>query len=350
MILFIGMVICAGVLPEAGILERLDPRIFPAADSLVKTAARDTEQPVYALDYVDAATLLFCGTGKSVQIFDVLNPDQPVPISRSIALDDNVYDIECRANVLYIAAGKAGLELWDVKDPAQPRKMGSLKTRSAALAVSVTDTVAFVADADSGMRVISVANASEPRELAAYTFPGFALDIYTDGPSAYIADYDSGLRIVSIIDRTTPHETGRLAIPGHAVGVHAAGNLVYLADLEGFRIVTVKDPKKPREMEFYKTPAFTRDVFVKYPYAYLVGGWNGLLIINIADPLRLIEAGNFRTDRTAICVKVYGHYAYLAQDRGFKVVDVANPAGNSRYLLPLMVLLFMMVGFKFTFL
>ena len=88
---------------------------------------------------------------------------------------------------------------------------------------------------------------------------------------------------------------------------------------------------------------------MQYPYAYLVGGWTGLRIINITDPLKLVEAGNFRTDRTAINVKVFGHYAYLAQDRGFKIVDVANPAGNSRYLLPLMVFLFMMVGFKFTF-
>jgi len=343
------LILFSAAFPENGPLDRLDPRLYPESDSLTKSGRENVPGPCYALDYDYAKTILYCGAGNRVYINDVLNPKKPANISDSIILDDQVYDIKFLSNALYIAGGKSGLEIWDVVDPVRPRKMSSLGTRSAALSVALSDSFACVAVADSGLTVVDISNAAEPKELGSIKFPGIALDVCIAGQYAYVADYDSGIRIVSLENPGTPSEAGRLAGTGHAVGIKVSGDLAYLADLEGFRIIRVKDQNNPVEVEFYKTPDMARELFVVYPYVYVACGRAGLRIINVSDPLKPVEAGFFNTPGNALSVKVSGDYAYIGEDRGFAIQDIANPSGKSRYVLPVMLLIFTMVGFSLFF-
>jgi hypothetical protein len=331
--------------PENSSLDRLDPRLYPEPDSLSNSGA----EPCCALDYDETKFTLYCAEGDRVLVYDVLNPKKPATISRSIELGGRVYDVDLRSNLLFIAGGKSGLDIWDVSDPGRLRALSSFPTRSTALAVCVSDSTAFIADADSGMIIVDVSDPREPCELGNLNFSGLALDVWVSGRYAYVADYDSGLRIISIEDPAAPFETGRLASPGHPVGIQVSGNLGYLAELEGLRIINVKDPKKPVEIEFYKTPDIARSVFVIYPYSYLACGKAGLRIINVSDPLRPFEAAFFYTPDRALSLKIYGHYAYIGMEHGFNILDKDSMSGNFRYILPVMLFVFTVVGFKVLF-
>jgi hypothetical protein len=56
------------------------------------------------------------------------DPAAPVGIGQSVVTADRVSDLDVADDHAFVAAGEAGLYVFDVSDPAQPRKVANVDT------------------------------------------------------------------------------------------------------------------------------------------------------------------------------------------------------------------------------
>jgi DNA-binding beta-propeller fold protein YncE len=192
----------------------------------------------YAVAHDASRNLAFLGSGGGVYVLDVSNPGQPVKLSEAIHTRGVVRGLCYSGNRLYIAAREAGLEIWDITNPAAPTRLGYCNTPSYAYGVAVSGNYAYVADGWAGLRIINVSNPQSPFEAGYYDTPGWALGVAVSGNYAYVADGGAGLRIINVSNPQSPFEAGYYDTPGWAYGVAVSGNYAYVADREaGLRII-----------------------------------------------------------------------------------------------------------------
>jgi len=128
---------------------------------------------------------------------------------------------------------------------------------------------------------------------------------------------------------------------GDAQDVFVEADYAYIADgANGLVIVDVSNPLSPRfagsdippsgnpsVAGVYDTAGFASGVAVSGDYAYVADGTNGLVIVDVSDPSAPVEAGSYDTTENAKKAAVKGDYVYLADGlNGLSVVDVSNPA------------------------
>ena len=68
----------------------------------------------------------------------------------------------------YVADMSAGLQVIDVSNPANPRRVGGYDTSGSAHGVAVSGSYAYVADERAGLHVIDVSNPANPQRAGGY--------------------------------------------------------------------------------------------------------------------------------------------------------------------------------------
>jgi len=195
----------------------------------------------------------------------------------------------------------------------------------------------YVAAGYAGFQVVDVRNPAAPFLASFCGTPGDAEGITVVGDLAYVGGEESGLRIMDVSDPYAAFERGHCSLnDGDAEGVDYADGYVYVADgWEGLQIVNVFDPDSPEVVGTFK-PAYYhdfRDVAVQGDFAYVVNYYSpNFLIIDVSNPESPSRSGSCDTGNTgnhACGVEVFGGYAYVADYRGLVVVDVSNPESPS---------------------
>jgi len=312
-------------------------QLFPAASSSQKEKVHGVS---YAASCDEYHSLAFAGLDNRVVIYDISRPGKPRQLSESIVASGLIHDLDCSSYILCVACGAGGFEIWDVKDPAIPRKLSSLAIPGYAYAVDMANIHAYVAAGDSGLMIIDISDPAVPVMTGRHRTPGPALSVRVKGYQAYIADHDAGLRIVNVADPGSPCEVGFCDTPGYALDIDVAGYYAYVADYKGLCIVDVRDIFKPVMTGYYKTIGIARGVCVRVPYAYIADHAAGLRIININRPANLEEAGFHYTPGRACAVSLVDVYAYIAGDSGLFVQNISR-SSNQKLLLLLPVILFL---------
>ncbi|KPK68432.1 hypothetical protein AMJ87_11920, partial [candidate division WOR_3 bacterium SM23_60] len=335
--------------------------------------------PAHAVAQGDGHVLL--GSGGGIYILNIDDPTNPVLLSDTIRTRGFVMNLRIRlwsppAAELFVGAGKAGIEVWDVLDPSMPEQQCVYNTPGFAYDYDAAGTFrqynTLVAAGDSGVRVVSTY--PQPEELSHYQTPGSARGIRFDGWYAYVADGYSGLRIINFSDPYNPFEVGFYGIDfAQAIDIYwdQTGERYYAYVVDSYGPVTVvnisdqSDPQYageyalfgyyPHNVEvdepyllisnyytglqvasltppfhsigYYDTPGYACDAaYSHYQNCALVADWHrGLRLIDINDPFH--EIGHFDVPDRALGVCVDDAYAYIADHRGgLRVIDVSAPA------------------------
>lgn len=115
----------------------------------------------------------------------------------------------------YLANQYAGLQIFDVSNPADPVSVGGLRTPYA-FDVSVTNNYAFLLGGPPALQVIDVINPREPRRVGGFDNGEVARGIQVIGSRAYMASGYAGLTILDITRlpcfRAISRSGGRLAL------------------------------------------------------------------------------------------------------------------------------------------
>jgi hypothetical protein len=305
----------------------------------------------------------------------------------------NVLDLQLRGEYLYAALGKDGFRVYDVANidnknfsekmntaPVSPLGQRFYVKTKNATAVGSPSTLAidplrtrvpanqeqpialmygflYVTDAEEGLVVIGDPNlkSKSPGVLTlldgnpannflkrALAFnPGGALNgarrITIAGHYAYIL-CDRGLAVVDIENPLAPKITGELSLPD-ARGIAIQFRYAFVVDRDGLKVLDVTSPAQPTLVAGATLPLEdARNLYVARTYAYVAGGKQGLVIVDIEKSehprIDKIFGGEINDTRDVkIGMTAASAFAYLADgSNGMRVVQLFAPDDNPNYL------------------
>ena len=150
--------------------------------------------------------------------------------------------------------------------------------------------------------------------------------VTSDGNYLYIGT-GGAVIIVDVTDPSNPQEISSYVTPDAVMKLFKDDHYLYIANRKaGLRIIDVSDPFNPVEIGSNDTEN-TSDIFVSYPYAYLVAGGD-LRIVDISDPTNpvVVGIGILINEFSPWGVYVIDNYAYIALSGGLQIFDVSDPS------------------------
>lgn len=159
-------------------------------------------------------TLVVLSTGDTGQG----SPDDPVFVTTIPAPPQGeygVHDMYALGNRLYVAWLDAGMEIFDVTDPAAPVSLGT-KTYTRAFTHNLwpneDGTVLFSTDEnnDGHLRIWDISDPADIQQIGEYQANPAAIihNVEVVGNLAYISYYTEGMKVVDVSDPTAPVEVG----------------------------------------------------------------------------------------------------------------------------------------------
>jgi hypothetical protein len=264
-----------------------------------------------------------------LHIFDVSNPAGPKKVG-FCNLPGTARDVAVVGSYAYVAAREGGLRVVDISNPKAPTDLGSYRPQRPAPewgpvieAVAVAGHYAYVAykyrhknRPHGGVHIVDISNPKALVGLGFFETVGQFESIAVAGKYAYVADNgnDGILYVVDISNPKAPLKVGTCEAIGEPQGLVVAGNHVYVADdADAMYIVDVSNPRAPKKVgSFTNRPGLAEAVAVAGRYAYVCDNGGGrVYVVDVSDPTAPREITFFETTGVTAGVAVAGEYIYV---------------------------------------
>jgi hypothetical protein len=294
--------------------------------------------------FVARGNYIYAGSGPHLIVIDQSDHANPKLIGESVVLPDIVQEIALQDDFAYVAAGKGGLRIIDISDPAKPDVVGHYNWKGFAAHVAVDGDTAYVAgnEADTGitghgLHVIDVGDRNDPKQLSF---------LRTEGYPNYIAFQDNKVHLQLVVeendknaiyittidvgDGNNPSEDGSFRITNDASDVSSypmtmLENLAFVVNKGELKILNMDDAENPDELSSEDLPLQPCGIAVSGDHAYLVGQRAGMSVIDISDRGNPDVKGFYQSPVARCIVTADGNMAYLDRYNGLELVDVADP-------------------------
>jgi len=222
--------------------------------------------------------LIYIAGGSGLVIADVSDPVNPQQLGEYDS-EGVTHQVRVRGPYAYIA-GSTGLEIVDVSDPSTPRPVARLSDGGDAMGVEIYDSTLYLAKPGKGLEVIDVRDPSSPQKITTVSETQGAWDIHIHEELLYLGCHGAGIRIISISDKESPQIIGRFNDDdeGEALGVWGDGEYLYVADNYGIEVLDVKDPTRPSEIGQYDAVRGAHDLYVVGTFIHVAEARKGLII------------------------------------------------------------------------
>jgi peptidyl-prolyl cis-trans isomerase A (cyclophilin A) len=269
-------------------------------------------------------------------------------------------------DVLYVANGARGLEIYDVSDPTAPFFLDRFDTVGVARHVSIAATsnpprtVAFVSDSANGFLAIDVSNPASVFQLdhvavdpdGGGTLHGTVyLSEVRDG-IAYVAEGDGGFTTLDVSDPTqisgplgsldlTLTGNDSTTSPAHVVALALNGNTAY-ASLQNFGVIAITIDS-PNSLLLAANKGFGSAWGIAFEnnrlYVTQVAGEGALHVYDVSSPRSLVLLGTHQLLGFPWQVDVRGDLVAVSHSPvhpsfptgGFSFLDISDPAGISTH-------------------
>ena len=111
---------------------------------------------------------VYLAVGTRVLVLDASDPAQPVVVGQSAPLPDVVRRIVAQDRYAYLAAGRAGLRVFDIGEPSAPRELAAVATARPAISIALYRNHAYVTEAGGGIRIFDLRDPRQPSEAGFY--------------------------------------------------------------------------------------------------------------------------------------------------------------------------------------
>ncbi len=200
--------------------------------------------------------------GDGLWVIDFRDPTTPRLAGWDDTWRDN-QDVKIADGIAYVAASDGGVLTYDVAMPARPRLLGQYQARigecetgggryygvRAAFQVAVAGGVACVADGIAGLGLFDVSDPRQPRQIGGYdtSDSGYAVGIVVASNFCYVADTSTGFQVIDISDPTNPTRLWIDETTDGAGAVTLVGNLAYVSG-QSLNVFDIGNPTKPRRI------------------------------------------------------------------------------------------------------
>jgi hypothetical protein len=267
-----------------------------------------------------SASRAYVGSGARLLVLDISEPSTPTLLGQSQILPGDIKDLAVKGRYVYAAADTAGLQVFDINDPANPFRIGYLSIGGTACGIAVSGNYAYIANWDVGLQIINISDPCKPVSAGTYELGNGSYGVAVSGRFAYIAYGSNGLEIIDVNNPASPVWAGAYNTSGTAKGVAVSGRYAYVADwTSGLQIIDVNNPADPDHVGWCDTDG-ALDVAVSGRYAFVADGITGLQIIDIFYPDAPVRLCVYNTNGQAVGVAASGSSVYVADSGGGLVV------------------------------
>ncbi len=249
-------------------------------------------------------------------------------------------------NYAFAVAYCGGVDVIDISDVANPRKIANIEVQGYATDVAVSGAYAYVSVQDTGLLIFDVSDPSSIEPVGSYPTSSRANRIDVNGSRAYLSIQAADTAWVAILDVSNP------SAPVLKATYDPGGTYVWFANVDGLYlyvcwssysggasdahidILNISVPSSPAFVSRYSPSDYisASDLCRNGNYLYIATGGDILDIVNITNINAPVRASKYITDSNALDVKTTVANAYVAcNNKGFTVVNISNP--NLPYLV-----------------
>jgi len=279
-------------------------------------------------EVVTDGNLAYLAIGPRVVVLDITDPAQPKKLGQSSVLPRDVLRMVLGNGHLYVANQTAGLQILELSNPFEPRRVGGCKLGSDVRDVAVQGSFAYVVDDRDGFHIVDVTDPRAPRRISGLPTKHIGSSVDVSGSFAYVCSW-YWLEVIDVTDPYQPVKRGACRAGDWEVVVRGGYAFVVGHPSEDLQIFYVSNPDDPRLVGHLATDGWLMDLALSDNLVFLANGsWPyGLQIADISNPLKPVLLGSRRTtDYTAGGVAVGRGHAFLVDWKyGLHAFDVANP-------------------------
>ena len=224
-----------------------------------------------------------------------------------------------------IAAGNAGLLIFDVANPAAPALVSQFNQGVFTHGFTVDKDHAFLASGANGLRTFSLTNIAAP-EFLSETNDTEAHQVVTDGNYAYVAGVPNTV-VYSLADRSRPEKIAVVGAPnGSTRRLALANTILFVAGANALRAYSVATPASP--VQLANIPVMgARSVAVGGQFAFVACGPAGVAVFDVANPASPTLIGEVPVDADAQHVYASANRLYVSDHgAGLQEWDITAPA------------------------
>ncbi len=333
--------------------------VFEMGEATVSDLAL-TENTLYASTQQSWSGEEFVGSN-GVYGLDISRPDAIQETGFYDTDDVPVLNIVVEGDTLYANAGWSvmpgsanAIKVVDVHDAEHLVEVGNINVgnwpistialKSQYLYITTQDCDYMYSGLCTGwLEVLDISDPSAPVQVGtvacpACDIPGFVQDLSLIGDRAYVAATNGGVLVYDITEPKAIQQVQTYTYPARGMGadVTVDNHYAFVAtNYDGLEIIDIADPKQPVAIGDYENVLPT-SVQVKENYAY-VASLAGLFILDVTDPVAPQKVSFFDTPGLCWGVALSGTYAYVSdvfyrdlagapESVGLRVLDVSNPA------------------------
>ena len=290
----------------------------------------DPEGPfVYYAAYNATAT-------RSFYVANVTNPDVIYGITPQ--WDCNLtLGLEVDCQLAYIAASTEGFYVLNVSDNWYPTELDWVDTPGNATDVLIKGGFAFIADGMAGVTVVNIRDPTNIQIVANYNTGGYARRLVAQGNTLFVANSNQGVIVLDIADPTHPTYVTEINLFSHVWDLDLYGGYLIVGTDDGINSFQICAGNGITDFidGAYGNP-FNEfevwDVRVIDGIAYIAGGEDGFLIVNVRNPMQPTLV--YQSDVSGVDFKkldVNGQFAFLVDIFGIFIFDITD-LSNVQYI------------------
>lgn len=267
----------------------------------------------------------YIGEGAALSIFNISNPEQLIRVG-SLPAPERVVAIDVVSTLAYIVFSEGvgpqgqetagGLQIVDVSDPASPFVLASASIDEPT-SLQVSNDIIYVG-ARGGVTRFTYRPPSGLDTLSELSSSA-TVDVAVVGPLVFgLGQYS--LDVWRIEDDQTAIWLGQLGSNHEQLSLDAVGQTLYIGQHSGIEIVDVSDPEAMTRIGSYSVSGRVKSIKVQDGQAYLaIAGldpqqpqpFGALFVLDVHDPAQIAKVTEFPVEDAADVV-VTGPISYLA--------------------------------------
>ncbi len=263
-----------------------------------------------------------------IDVFDVSNPSQPEKLG---SVCTHLYDLDVRDTLVYVL-DKESLKVYNFADAANPRLIGAC--RDSGYCISVNNGYAYLGDRW-GLYIVDVRDPTNPQRVGSWGTDIYSVKARGNICCVSVGNGQSSELRFTILDVQNPTTLLPLSSIDSCGGydIYLEDSLVFLSGFyvagHEFRILSIRDSTEPKTLGYCRTPDVGMGVWANSQgnIAFVADYFCGLATIDIADTRSPLLMCSSLKAGLSYDVDVQGELAFVANDAvGLKILDVTMPA------------------------
>lgn len=283
-------------------------------------------------------------TTSQLYVIDISDPRNPHTLTEyslagrggNIAVEKNLLAVTTAASAVG-AKAQYQLHLASIAETGSLALHGSSSVMDGAVnGIALYDGFAYVAAGEAGVHVFDVRNLAAPALITTLPSGVWASDVTVNSHWAYVVDRQAGLLVWDLANPTAPTLVSRTSLLAAPLDVTVNALYAYIAlGTAGIQVINVSNPVYPVSISVYDVSSAATSVSAVSNSLVYANGWDGVQALTVGNPLNSFVIGGYNSTASYVTrVQNHGWRAYAADDQG-TLYFLEPPAGTGSIYLPL---------------